>query len=130
VVLQAVEKVRLFGPEELRQTAQELEARGAHTPFAMAKRLLRLAKYLVTTGTIYRPKALMDPDTPKAALATYYQSLWEKLLPKWKGKADLKDVFAPGQSLGQWREMAKELYALELRLPQQRAAHNPGAVTP
>jgi hypothetical protein len=130
VVLQAVEKVRLFGPEDLRQTAQALEARGAHTPYAMAKRLLRLAKYLVTTGTIYRPKALLDPDTPKAALATYYQGLWEKLLPKWKGKADLKDVFAPGQPLGQWREMAKELYALELRLPPQRAAHNPGAVTP
>ena len=130
VVLQAVEKVRLFGPEDLRQTAQELEARGAHTQFAMAKRLIRLAKDLVTSGTIYRPKALLDPNAPKAVLATYYQGLWEKLLLKWKNKGDLKDVFAPGQPLGQWREMAKELYALELRLPQQRAAHKPGAVTP
>jgi hypothetical protein len=130
VVLQAVEKVRLFGPEDLRQTAQQLEARGAHTEFALAKRLVRLAKYLVTTGTMYRPKALLDPDTPKPVLAAYYQALWDKLVQKWKGKADLKDVFAPGQPLGQWREMAKELYALELRLPQQRAARRPGALTP
>ena len=96
--------------------------RGAHPEFGLAKRLVRLGKYLATTGTIYRPKALLAPDTPKATLATYYQSLWDKLLPKWKDKADLKDVFAPEHPLGQWRDMAKELYALELRLPQQRAA--------
>jgi transposase len=130
VVLQAVEKVRQFGPEDLRRSAQELEARGAHTEFALAKRLVRLAKHLVTTGTMYRPKALLDPDTPKEVLAAYYQALWDKLLLKWKGKADLKDVFAPSQPLGQWRQMAKELYALEMRLPQQRAARSPGALTP
>jgi len=70
-----VEKVRQWGTEELRQTAQELAARGAHTEYAMAKRLARIAKYLVLNTTVYRPKALMDPDTPKATLATYYQSV-------------------------------------------------------
>ena len=65
VVLQAVEKVRQFGPEDLRRTAQELEAHGAHTEFALAKRLVRLGKYLAITGTIYRPKALMGTDTPQ-----------------------------------------------------------------
>ena len=112
-----------YGPEELRRTAQELEARGAHTEFALAKRLVRLGKYLALTGTVYRPKALMDPDTPQATLAAHYQSLWEKLLPKWRDKADLREVFAPEQPLGQWRKMVQELYALELRLPQQKAAH-------
>lgn len=130
VVLQAVEKVRLFGPEDLRQAAQELEARGAHTEFALAKRLICLAKYLVTTGTIYRPKALMDADTPKEKLALYYQAAWDKLVPKWKGKAALKDVFAAEHPLGQWRDMARKLYALELRLPQQRATRTPGALAP
>jgi hypothetical protein len=65
VVLQAVEKVRQYGPEDLRRSAEELEANGSHTEFGMAKRLVRLAKYLVVTGTIYRPKTLLDPDTPK-----------------------------------------------------------------
>ena len=130
VVLQAVEKVLLFGPEELRQAAQQLEARGAHTEFGMAKRLVRLGKYLAVTGTIYRPKALLDPDTPKATLAAYYQSIWDKLLVKWKDKADVRDVFAPEHPLGQWRNMAKELYALELRLPQQKAGKKSSAFTP
>lgn len=131
VVLQAVEKVRQFGPEDLRQAAQNLEARGAHTEYGLAKRLVRLCKYLAITGTVYRPKALLASDTAPAALAAYYQALWEKLLLKWKNKADLKDVFAPEHPLGQWRAMAQELYALELRLPQQRAAAaKAGAVTP
>jgi hypothetical protein len=129
VVLQAVGKVRQFGPEDLRRTAQELEAHGSHTEFGMAKRLVRLAKYLVVTGTIYRPKALMSSDTPKEVLLLYYQQTWDKLLQKWKGKADLKDVFAPEHPLGQWRRMAQELYALELRLPAQRAAHTISAST-
>jgi len=130
VVLQAVEKVIQHGPEELRQTAQALQARGAHTQFALAKRLVRLGKYLALTATVYRPKAMMDPQTPKATLAAHYQTVWEKLLPKWRDKADLCQVFAPEQPLGQWRKMVQELYALELRLPQQKAAQKSRAPAP
>jgi transposase len=129
-VLQAVEKVRQFGPGDLRRVAQELEAHGSHTEFGLAKRLVRLAKYLVVTGTIYRPKALMAADAAKEALVLYYEQSWDKLLQKWKGKADLKDVFAPDHPLGQWRKMAQELYALELRLPAQRAARTTSASAP
>jgi hypothetical protein len=57
----------------------------------------------------------MDPETPKATLAAYYQSVWEKLVTK-------ADVFAPENPLGEWREMVQKLYALELRLPKQKAA--------
>jgi transposase len=130
VVLQAVQKVLRFGPEDLRRSAQQLQARGAHTEYGIAKRLVRLAKYLVVTGTVYRPKVLMDPDTPKATLAAHYQTVWEKLLPKWRAKADLAEVFAPDHPLGQWRKMVQELYALELRLPQPKAAKKSGAATP
>jgi transposase len=130
VVLQAVQKVIRFGPEDLRRAAQELQARGAHTEFALAKRLVRLAKYLAVTGTVYRPKTLMAPDTPKPTLAAHYQSLWDKLLPKWKDKANLRQVFAPEQPLGQWRQMVQKLYALELRLPQQKPGHKSSALAP
>jgi transposase len=130
VVLQAVEKVIQYGPEDLRRTAQELQARGGHTEFGIAKRLVRLGKYLAVTGTVYRPRAMLDADTPKATLATHYQTVWEKLLSKWREKADLREVFAPDHPLGQWRKMVQELYALELRLPQQKAAQKSGALAP
>ncbi len=124
VVLQAVEKVYLFGSEDLRHTAQGLEARGAHATFAMAKRIIRICKYLALTGTIYRPKALMDSQTPKDVLAEYYRATWAKLLEKWRAKADLKHVFAPAHPLGKWRDMARELYAVDLRLPRQTLPAN------
>jgi hypothetical protein len=121
-ILQAVEKVCIWGSDDLRQTAQQLEARGAHMEFAMAKRMVRLCKHLVATGTVYRPKPLMAVEASKDSLATYYTELWIKLLKKWQSKADVKDVFAPEHPLGQWRDMARELYGLELPLPQVRRA--------
>jgi transposase len=127
VVLQAVEKVCLFGSEDLRRAAQDLDARGAHTNFAMAKRLLRIDKYLALTGTIYRPKALLDPQTPKAIIAEYYRVAWDKLLEKWRNKADLRHVFAPNHPLGKWRDMSRALYALDLRLPRQVPVANAGS---
>jgi hypothetical protein len=129
-VLQAVQKVRQYGPEDLLQSARRLEEQGSHVEFGLAKRLLRLGKYLVLNGTVYRPKALLEPDTPKDALASHYQGLWEKLIPKWQDKADLKDVFSPQHPLGQWRQMAQEFYALALRLPPVRTAQKPGALAP
>jgi transposase len=130
VLLLAVGRVQQYGPEDLLRDAEKLQAQGSHTEFGLAKRLVRLGKYLVIHGTVYRPKALMDPATPKETLARYYQDLWEKLLPKWKSKADLKEVFAPEHPLGQWRQMVKGLYALELPLPNQRAARKTGASAP
>ena len=127
VVLQAVEKVRLYGSEELRAMAQDLAARGAHTSFAMAKRVVRICKYLALTGTIYRPKALLDPQTSKEILIEHYRAAWDKMLEKWRDKADLKDVFAPTHPLGKWRDMTKELYALDLRLPRQALPAGVGA---
>jgi len=130
VLLLAVGRVQQYGPEDLRRDAEKLQAQGSHTEFGMAKRLVRLGKYLVINGTVYRPKALMASTTPKEMLAQYYQDLWEKLLLKWKSKADPKDVFAPGHPLGQWRQMVKELYALELPLPHARAARKTCASAP
>ena len=45
-------------------------------------------------------------------------------------KADLREVFAPEQPLGQWRKMVQELYALELRLPHQKAGQKSSALAP
>lgn len=121
-LLQAVEKVCLWGSEDLRDTAQRLEGQGAHKEFAMAKRLLRLWKYLVKNNTVYRPKPLMAANTAKESMATYYREMWDKLIPKWRAKADLNDVFAAEHPLGRWRNMAQELYRLELPIPQPRTA--------
>lgn len=129
-VLQTVEKVRQYGSPELREQFARLDERGAHTERLMAKRLIRICKCVVLSGNIYRPKALLDEATPKQALADYYAAVWEKLVPKWKGVADLNVVFAAKNPLGQWRDMVREFYGLELRLPRRRGQRAPEPPTP
>ena len=129
-VLQAVQKIQQFGTADLRQMARRLEEQGSHVEFGLAKRLLRLGKYLVIHHTVYRPKPLLDPATPKAILADHYRGVWAKLIQKWKDKARLQDVFSAQLPLGQWRQMVQELYALELALPQGRQPPTSGALTP
>ena len=129
-LLQSVLKVRQHGSPEWLQTIDRLHSQGSHVDNAIAKRLVRVCKFLVTTGTLYRPKALMAAVTPKATLSDYYQSLWKKLLPKWDQKADLAEVFSPKNPLGEWRQMAREIYALDLRLPRQQGQPHASVSTP
>jgi hypothetical protein len=129
-VLQTVEKVRQYGQPELVEQFVRLDERGAHTERLMAKRLIRICKSVALSGNIYRPKTLLDEKTPKEVLAHYIESLWEKLLRKWKGLADLNWVFAPQHPLGQWRNMAREFYGLELRLPRPGKQRAPEPETP
>ena len=129
-VLQAVEKVRQHGPPELLEQFAQLDERGAHTERLMAKRLIRICKCVALGGHIYRPKALLAEGTPKAALAAHAEAAWAKLVPKWKGVADLGLVFAPQHPLGQWRALARELYGLDLKLPRRRGQAAPAPETP
>jgi transposase len=129
-VLQTVEKVRQYGSPELLEQFAHLDERGAHTERLMAKRLIRICKCVVLSGNIYRPKALLHTGTPKETLADYYATAWEKLVPKWKGVADLHVVFASENPLGKWRNMVRESYGLELRLPRRRRQPAPEPQTP
>jgi hypothetical protein len=126
----AVAKARPVGPEDLRAAAQPLEAQGSHVEFGLAKRWVRLAKYWAATGTLYRPQALLDPDTPKEKRVRDDHTAWDKRVQKWKGQADWKPVVDPKPPRGQWRHRTPELDALELPLPPPRAARSTGAFTP
>jgi hypothetical protein len=114
-------------PPELVDQFLQLDERGAHTERLMAKRLIRICKSVVLSGAIYRPKALLDEKTPKEALAAHVQAAWPKLVTKWKTTADLALVFSPKHPLGQWRDLARELYGLELPLPKRRGHARPAA---
>lgn len=129
-VLQTVEKVRRHGSPELAEQFAQLDGRGAHTERLMAKRLIRICKCVVRSGHVYRPKALLGEAAPKEAVADYLAGAWDKLVPKWKGVADLNVVFAPQNPLGQWREAAREIYGLELRLPARRGTRATQPQTP
>lgn len=119
-IVQASNKMKPCGPPELSQLYAQMEANGQHAAFAMAKRLLRLSKQLLSFSHVYLPKPLWLADSAKAERAAYYLQLWPKLLAKWKPLARLQHVFAPANPLGQWRLMVQEAYSIALPLPKER----------
>jgi len=61
--------------------------------------------------------------TPGAMLTTsrdqvreYYRLMWLKVLIKWRDSGAILDAVAEGAPLRQWRDMAQELYDIELDL--------------
>jgi hypothetical protein len=117
-LVQCATKLGEMGPDELQTQYQQLVQRGQHAQFVMSKRFLRLAKDLLRRQTVYRPKALLRPETPRADLVSYYAQLWPKLVSKWQGLCPLNHVFAPEHPLGQWRLLVQDLYQLALPLPK------------
>lgn len=120
-VVQAGSNMGKCGPVELQAQHQALQGNGQNADFIMSKRLLRICKDLMRRGTVYRPKALLGPDTPPSDLATYYSELWPRLVAKWQLLRDRWDeVFGPKCPLGQWRQMAQQLYGISLPLPNRQ----------
>lgn len=120
-IVQAGSYMGKCGPAELKAQHQALQRNGQHADFIMSKRLLRISKDLMRRGTVYRPKALLAPETLPGQLASYYSDLWPRLLSKWQLLRDRwAEVFGPNCPLGQWRQMAQQLYAISLPLPNHR----------
>jgi transposase len=125
-LVQAGSSMGKCGPAELMAQHEQLQRHGQHADFIMSKRLLRIFKDLMRRATVYRPKRLLNPQTPTSELAAYYADLWPRLLHKWKPLVDQwEEVFNPTYPLGQWRQMAQQLYRLSLPLPLTR----PGKAT-
>jgi transposase len=124
-VVQAAHQMGQHGPSPLREQYQELLENGQHADFVMSRRLLRICKDLMHRGTVYRPKALLDPNTSPTQLADFYQQLWPALLAKWSGRVSWDHLLAPQNPLGQWRQMAQELYQISLPWPKEpgRSTH-------
>ena len=119
-IVQVGAKMGECGPVELKDEHHKLKHNGQHADFIMSKRVLRIAKDMMRRGAVYRPKALLHPDTSPAELKAYYLDLWPRLLAKWRGLISVEELFCSQNPLGQWRQMVQELYHLSLPLPQSR----------
>jgi transposase len=118
-VVQAGSHLGTQGPNPLHEQYRQLLENGQHADFVISRRLLRISKDLMRRGAVYRPKELLDPNTPTQKLADYYQQLWPTLLDKWAGLVSWDHLFSPQNPLGQWRQMVQELYHLSLPVPQE-----------
>lgn len=103
-LVQAAAKMRDWGPEGLKDEYVQLKANGQHADFIIAKRLLRIFKYMMVHQTIYLPPTLRDWGSveTRESLRSYIDETKVKVAAKWNRKALADEGMTPANPLGLW----------------------------
>jgi transposase len=104
-----------YGHPEMREAYEADKAlrRDAHT--RLAQKLLRICLHLMDHQVFFLPPSLHQGGDRERVRA-YYALTWRKVLIKWRDSGAILDAVAEGAPLRAWRDMAQELYGLELDL--------------
>lgn len=104
-----------YGHPEMRQAYQTDKALGRDARTRLAQDLLRISLCLIDTQAFFLPPSLHRGAT-RDQLRQYYADTWPKVLIKWRDSGAILEAVAEGSPLRKWRDMAQELYDLELNL--------------
>ena len=118
-LVQAAGKMRDYGPEGLQDAYHQLAANGQHADFVIAKRLLRIFKYMMISQSIYLPPRLRgQTEENVASLVEYLGETREKIAAKWSRRDLEKAAMETTSPLGYWwtmqREVLQHFYGIEL----------------
>jgi transposase len=104
-----------YGDTEMREAFQVDTTMGRDARTRLAQKLLRISLHMIDHQTFYLPLSLHRNGTHDQ-IRTYYMRMWPKVLIKWRDHGSILDAVAEGAPLRQWRDMAQELYDIELDL--------------
>jgi len=104
-----------FGHPEMRQAYRTDKEMGRDARTRLAQKLLRIALHIIDHQNFFLPPSLHEESTHEQRRA-YYAKMWPKVLIKWRDRGAILEAVAEGAPLRQWRDMAQELYDLELSL--------------
>ncbi|RLB60274.1 MAG: hypothetical protein DRH08_15645 [Deltaproteobacteria bacterium] len=110
-----------YGHPEIREAYQFDDESGRDARTRLAQKLLRLSLHIIEHQTFYLPPSLHTNGT-RDKIREYYLKMWPKVLIKWRDNGAILEAVAEGTPLRKWRDMAQELYDIELSLksPQHR----------
>lgn len=109
------------GHPELKADYSRRREAGQRVQFTMARRMLRIVLHILDHRAVFVPPSLVhspEPDT----LRQHYVSLWRPLLYKWRNAGAIRQAFAPGAPLEEWRTLIKEVHHLNLSNLSPQAA--------
>ena len=114
-VVQSAQKIRLYGPPELKDRIVRWNANGQHGIFAAARRYLRLVRTLVQNEIPYlAPEGRarnIDPDQFAAAV----HHTWGVLQRKWRPlPGGLELIADEAHPIGFWRRVIREIHGIDL----------------
>ena len=104
-----------YGHPEMREAYQTDKALGRDARTRLAQKLLRLTLHIIDHQTFFLPHSLYQGGT-RDKIRAYYARMWPKVLVKWRDSGAILEAVAEGAPLRLWRDMAQELYDLELSL--------------
>ena len=120
-LVSAAFSVAEYGHAEMREAFRADEALGRDARMRMARRLLRICLCLADNGAFFLPPSLHKGGAP-ADVREYYAQAWPKVLVKWRDSGAILEAVAAGTPLKKWRDMAEELYGLDLSLKSPQYA--------
>lgn len=104
-LVQAAAKMRDWGPEGLKDAYAQLQGNGQHADFIIARRLLRIFKFMMIHQTIYLPPTLRewgrDHDT-RDSLVIYLSEIKHKIFVKWVRHTQARVALTTPNPLGLW----------------------------
>jgi transposase len=115
-VVKSAHHLGLHGAPDLMADHKRRDAAGQHADFGIGRRYVRAAMAMMRTSQIYLPPKLREADCRPEERAGYYLTTWPYLREKWKKYDALETAFDSTQPLGQWRDIVKEFYEIQLKL--------------
>jgi transposase len=115
LVVGAAVSIAQYGDPDMRAIFSADKAMGRDARMRMARRVVRIALSTIDAQSFYLPPSLHKHSTHQQR-RDYYRRMWPKVLVKWRDAGAIREAVAEGAPLRQWRDMAQELYDLELDL--------------
>ncbi|MFC1499170.1 transposase [Verrucomicrobiota bacterium] len=113
LIVDSAIKMGQFGHPEIKSEYSRRDSAGQDVRFTMARRMLRIYLRLIDNCDFFLPPSLLK-NPSRNLLREYYQQAWTKTLIKWRNAGAIREAFAPGAPLEEWRCMLNKLYDLNL----------------
>jgi len=115
IIISSAVSVATYGHPEMRSAYQADKESGRDCRVRLARKLLRICLYIIDNQTFFLPPSLHRHGT-KDQIRHYYLQAWPKVLIKWRDAGAILEVVAEDSPLRKWRDMAQELYDIQLNL--------------
>ena len=115
ILMSGAISISQYGHPEMREAYQLDKSMGRDARTRMAQHLLRVTLHIIDHQTFYLPSSLHQGGTHEQ-IRDYYAKMWPKVLVKWRDRGAILQAVDEGTPLRQWRDMAQELYGIELSL--------------
>ena len=114
-LISAAVSISRYGDPEMRAQYQSDKDAGRDCRVRLARKLLSICLYINDNQSFFLPPSLHKHGTHEQ-IRQYYLTTWRKVLIKWRDAGAILEAVAEGSPLRNWRDMAQELYDIELDL--------------